>query len=188
LRTLAIVLALLAFSSPAFSLASVKIDAGGDIERLWWRDLDADGKPDVLLLAKDGKTKAQSFLVHRASGGRVVPEGGERIPLPALPGGVILVALGDLTAVPGLEIVLVTPTAVHVLPHAKGVFAAPRKIAVVPLALASADAGGARVWPHVFAPAPGERDAIVLPVREGYRVLRVADDGKVREDRIAVAP
>ncbi len=188
MRSFATVLAVLVLASPAFPLPSVAIEAGGDIEHLWWRDLDADGKPDVLVLVKDEKTKAQSLLVHRARDGRVVPTGGERIPLPSLHGGAILLALADLTPDPGLEIVLVTAVAVHVLPHEKGGYGKLRRVAEVPLALGRPDDGGVRVWPHVFAPAPGERDAIVLPVAEGYRVLRIGKDGSRREDLLRVPP
>ena len=94
----------------------------------------------------------------------------------------ILLSLADLTPDPGLELVFLGSGSVRALVQKEGSYAEVRSLGEVKLAFAHPDGAGLRVWPYVFAPAEGERDALLVPVPDGYAVVRFGDAGVARTD------
>jgi FG-GAP-like repeat len=188
IQTLGLILLLAAGATAAPDrMVQVHVQCEADIEHVWWRDVDADGHPDLILLLRT--LEGQRIEVrHAGKDGRVASEADDlgKLDLPLKE--TVLLTLADLTPDPGLELVGVGPRAVWALVHRDGAFAEVKRLGAVKLAFALPDSEGTRVWPHVFCPASGRRDSILVPVAGGYGILRSGADGLDVTTRVDVPP
>ena len=194
-----LVIGLLAATAGGAPFDAVRVDAKGVIEHVWWRDLNGDGRPDLVLLVREepdgdvphrGGAGAQRLAIHYADrSGRVPATASQRLaPFGSAPlSGAALIAVADLTPDPGVELVFVTADAVHALVHRDGRLAEPRRVADARLAWPAADEG-VRAWSTHAPAAGGERELILLPTAGGFDALRVGDDGSPRIEPIDLPP
>jgi hypothetical protein len=171
-------------------LTTVVVDAKGAIEHVWFRDLNGDRRPDLMLLVRT-ESDTQQIVVHYAHAkGRIrdyEDQRGEPFARDDLK-ETVLVALGDLTADPGLELALVSPTSTKAFVHRDGAFAEVKDLGPTPLAYTHHDVHGVRAWTRVFRPVEGSREALLLPIPDGFAAIRFPDEGPPRVERIGIPP
>ncbi|MBN2490658.1 MAG: VCBS repeat-containing protein [Planctomycetes bacterium] len=121
-------------------------DVPGSLRWVELRDLDGDGRLDLVYLAvTDGRREMGLYRGRRDGGFEEAPAHRLR-----LKSDVVLVGLGDLDAAPGVELVLFTPGSVFVYrPFEPAESQRYRRLFAEPLFFAFADPNDAPFWPHV---------------------------------------
>jgi hypothetical protein len=182
---------LLGSAGAAWALEPLTVEAGGSIEHVWWRDLNGDGAADLMLLVRPADGPRQ-LAVRYATGNRRLPpwedQRGTPRKLEEL-ARAALVLVADVCPEKGLEVVFVGADGIHAFVHADGAYRDLRRLGDAPegLAFALPDDAGLRVWPHVLREGPG-RDAIVLPVADGFAVVRFGPGGVLGVEPIHAPP